>query len=97
MNDKYKEWEKDSLRWQTELDKNLTENGRTDVVTHYKTVALAFPSRIPHSSTFDYPRIDDSALRAWASARGWEVQTAPEMESGRDSASPPIRFTKIYA
>jgi hypothetical protein len=94
MNKHYDEWEKDSPRWQIELEKKLTEHGGTDVVTHYKTVALAFPSRIPHSSTFDYPRIDEPALRAWASARGWEVQTAPEMEPGKDSASPPIRFKK---
>lgn len=93
MNEQYDEWKKDSLQWQTELEKSLTGHGGPDVVTHYKNVALAFPSRTPHPSTFDYPRIDKSALRAWASARGWEVQTAPE-KSGKDSASPPIRFTR---
>ena len=94
MNEQYNEWEKDSPRWRTELENKLTEHGGTDVVTHYKAVALAFPSSTLHPLMFDYPRIDESALRAWASARGLEVQTAPEMERGDDSASPPIRFTK---
>ena len=94
MNEQYDEWEKDSPRWQTELEKKLTEHGGTDVVINYNAVAFAFPSRTPHPSTFDYPRIDESALRVWASTRGWMVQTAPEMEPRKDSASPPIRFTK---
>jgi hypothetical protein len=94
MNKRYGEWKKDSPKWQIELEKKLTEHGGTDVVTHYKVVAVAFPSRTPHPSTFDQPKIDESALRAWSSARGWEVQTASEMEPGKDSASPPIRFTK---
>ncbi len=94
MNAHYDDWENDASRWRTELGKKLAEHGGTDVVTHYKTVALAFPSRMPHPSTFDYPRIDESALRIWVANHGWEVTTAPEMEPGRDSASPPIRFIK---
>ena len=94
MNEQYDKWEQDAPRWQAELERSLVEDGGTDVVTHYKGVALAFPSRRPHASTFDYPRIDEAALRAWASELGWEVQTAPEMEPGKDQASPPIRFTK---
>ena len=95
MNEQYDEWEKDAPRLQKELEKKLIEHGGTDVVTHYKTVALAFPSRTNHPSTFDYPRIDESSLRAWASARGWKIQTAPEMEPVKESASPPIRFTQV--
>lgn len=94
MNEYYDEWEKDSPRWRTELEKKLAEHSGADVVTHYRAVALAFPSRTPHPSTFDYPRIDESVLQAWAAAHGWKVATAPEMGPGGDSASPPIRFTK---
>lgn len=94
MNEQYDEWEKDSPRWRDELDKALREQSGTDVVTHYKSVALAFPSREPIASTFDYPRIDEKALRDWAAQRGWEVRTAPESGSGEDTCSPPIRFTK---
>jgi len=94
MNEQYDEWEKDAPRWQTELENKLNEHGGTDVVTHYKSVALAFPSRTPHPSTFDYPSIDESSLLAWASDRGWKVQTAPEVAPGKDSTSPPIRFTQ---
>jgi len=94
MKDKYGEWEKDSPRLQAELEKKLSEHGGTDLVTSYESVARAFPSGSPHPSTFDYPMLDESALRNWASVRGWRVQTAPEMEPGQDSASPPIRFTK---
>jgi hypothetical protein len=95
MNEKYDIWEKDAPQRQAELEKELTKRGEKDVVTHYMTVALAFPTRTPHPSTFDYPRINESLLRAWASDRGWKVQTAPEMEPGNDSASPPIRFTRV--
>lgn len=95
MNEQYDEWEKDSPRWQAELEKKLSEHCGTDIVTHYKTVALAFPSKTPNPLTFDYPRIDESSLRAWASARGWKVQTAPEMVHGKESANPPIRFIQI--
>ena len=94
MNAKYDQWQKDSPRWRAAIEQSLSENDKTDVVIHYKDVALAFPSRTPHASTFDYPRIDESPLRAWASAHGWDVQAAPEMEQGKDHTSSPIRFTK---
>jgi len=94
MHNKYDKWEQDAPRWRAELEKSLMEHGGNDLVTHYRNVALAFPSRSPHISTFDYPRIDEPALEAWANEHAWRVRTAPEMEPGRDQASPPIRFTR---
>lgn len=94
MNEQYDKWEKDALQWRTELERKLTEHGGADVVTYYKLVALAFPSRTPHPSTFDYPMVDESSLRAWASALGLKVQMAPEISSEKDSTSPPIRFSQ---
>jgi hypothetical protein len=95
MHKKYTEWEQDAPKWRAELEKILAKHGKNDVVTHYRNVALAFPSRLPQISTFDYPRIDESALKAWAGEHAWVVRTALDMEPGRDQASPPIRFTKI--
>jgi hypothetical protein len=95
MDQKYDDWEQDSPRWRDKLDRSLREQTGNDVVTHYKPVALAFPSREPIALTFDYPQIDDRALREWVAERGWQVRIAPESTSGKNPGPPPIRFTRI--
>jgi hypothetical protein len=94
MNQKYKVWEQDSSRWRDALDRSLREQTRNDFLKHYKSVALAFPSREPIALTFDYPRVDDRALREWVAERGWKVRIALEPAFGEDPGPPPIRFTR---
>ncbi len=95
MNHMFDEWERNSTHWKTQLEVSLTNHEGEDLVTYYKNVALAFPSRSPHPSTFEYPMIDESSLKTWAHEHGWEVIKEPESEPGVDSSSPPIRFKRV--
>jgi hypothetical protein len=94
VDQKYEIWEQDSMRWRNALDRSLREQTGNDVVMHYRSVALAFPSRKPIALTFDYPLIDDRALRDWVAERGWQVWIAPESASGEGPDPPPFRFTR---
>ena len=58
---------------QNALENKLNETALDDLVTHYESVAKAFPSKTPNGHSLDIPRIHDVALSAWARDRGWRV------------------------
>ncbi len=95
MNKRYNDWINNSQEWQDTLERALEKHGGSDVVTEYRKVALAFPSKDPNPESFDYPLIDQEHLLRWAVSKGWNVQPAPEMLSKEDKHKlPPVRFTK---
>jgi hypothetical protein len=85
----------ESLRWQSELEKQLANQESDDVITHYESIARAFPSTTPNSYSFDIPQIDYETLIRWAKERGWDVKSAPENASEGNENMPPVRFIKI--
>lgn len=85
----------ESSRWQSELEKHLEHQESDDVITHYESVARAFPSTEPNPYSFDILRIDYNSLKPWAKKRGWDVKLAPESASEGNEHMPPVRFIKI--
>jgi hypothetical protein len=77
------------------LEQALAEQKTDDVVVSYADVALAFPSLDPHPRAFDYPQIDNIALKAWAASNGWTVQFAHEKAAEGQDHSFPVRFTRM--
>jgi hypothetical protein len=80
--------------WQSELEKELENQGSGDVCTGYANVARAFPSTTPNPHSFDIPKIEEISLMSWAKERGWEVELATEKASKGSEQMPPVRFIK---
>jgi len=78
-----------------ELEKQLTNEESDDVITHYESVARAFPSTTPNFYSFDIPQIDHESLMRWAKERGWDAKLAPKNASEGSEHMPPVRFIRI--
>ena len=85
----------DSPEYQEALERQLKNQESDDVITHYESVARAFPSTSVNPHSFDIPLIDYETLRPWAKDRGWDVKLAPEISSIGEEGMPPVRFNKI--
>ncbi len=95
MSSAYESCKGESPKWQLELEKQLANQESNDVITHYESVARAFPSTTPNPYSFDIPLIDHKSLIPWAKERGGAVKLAPESASEGSEHTPPVRFIKI--
>lgn len=88
------DWKVEAPTWIAALERALKDRHTDDLLIPYAQVALAFPSSDPHPYTFEYPRIDDHAIRAWAEDNGWKIAFAAEKGAKGQEHSFPIRLTK---
>ena len=94
MNDDYDKWMNDSPKWRDALGRKLDEHRGSQMVVVYSSVAFAFPDKLAHPSTFEYPRIDQTAVREWVASKGWGVRFLREHAGEEDTHSPDVLFTK---
>ncbi len=94
MSNAYENCIGDSPKYQSELEAQLNNQESTDVVTHYESVARAFPSNDENPYSLDIPQIDHESLKLWANTKGWDVKLAPEMGAEGSKNMPPVRFIK---
>lgn len=75
-----------------DIESKLSAHGGDDLVVPYTHVSIAFPSSQFDTRRPDVKLINQDALRAWASLRGWSISIANDM-SASDGFSP-VRFTR---